>query len=496
MQLSAPALVESRDPVESLPRSGLGHGATRSVDTQMRILQVSTTDVGGGAERVARNLFEAFRTRGQESCLAVGLKYSSDPDVLAISGATNRGVRGRRGGQALTTDIAPAGSIGGRFRRFISDPAGDLETFLGLENFRAPGTWHLLDLVPGGPPDVVHLHNLHGHNYFDLRALPWLSRSVPVVLQLHDGWLLSGHCAHSFGCERWATGCGRCPDLTIYPAIRRDATALNWRRKQRIYQRSHVWLVTPSKWLMERALRSMLAVAVTEATVIPNGVDLSLFHSQDRHVARAQLGLPADARVVLVIEGDPATNKWKDFTTVRSAIARLLAMVPGVMILAPGQPPGIPPALLSSSSIRWFGYTRDPQRMALYFRASDLYLHASHVDTFPLSILEALGCGTPVVATAVGGIPEQVKGLFGPGHPTTLHAYGAEEATGVLVEAGDAERMAVAAENLLKQRDLLRQLSSNAVRDVRARFDLVEQVDSMLEWYRRAMQVHKARPSS
>ena len=33
-----------------------------------------------------------------------------------------------------------------------------------------------------------------------------------MVITMHDAWLLSGHCAHSFNCERWITGCGDCPE--------------------------------------------------------------------------------------------------------------------------------------------------------------------------------------------------------------------------------------------------------------------------------------------
>src|SRR4029079_4578923 len=86
---------------------------------------------------------------------------------------------------------------------------------LGLEDFDYPNSVELLRFLPQ-KPDLLHCHNLHG-NYFDLRALAGLSRQIPTVLTLHDAWLLSGHCAHSFECERWTIGCGECPDLTIYP---------------------------------------------------------------------------------------------------------------------------------------------------------------------------------------------------------------------------------------------------------------------------------------
>src|SRR5262249_17124394 len=132
----------------------------------------------------------------------------------------------------------------------LSEPGRWLDHQLGIENFRFPGTKRLLTLADK-QPSILHLHNLHG-GYFDLPILPWISQQVPTVVTLHDAWLLSGHCAHSFACEKWRTGCGECPDLTIYPEIRRDATRYNWQRKREIYSRSRLYVSTPSQWLMQK----------------------------------------------------------------------------------------------------------------------------------------------------------------------------------------------------------------------------------------------------
>jgi hypothetical protein len=112
--------------------------------------------------------------------------------------------------------------------------------------------------------DIVHCYNLHG-GYFDLRILPALSRRQPVILDLRDAWLLSGHCAHSLGCDRWRSGCGDCPDLGLYPSLPRDGTAFNWRRKQQIFSNSDVFVVTPSQWMLQKVRESMLAPNVRDA---------------------------------------------------------------------------------------------------------------------------------------------------------------------------------------------------------------------------------------
>ena len=136
------------------------------------------------------------------------------------------------------------------------------------------------------------------------------------------------------------------------------------------------------------------------------------------------------------------------------------------------------------TGVRFVPYQQDPAIVARYYQAADLYLHAAQEDTFPNVVLEALACGKPVVATAVSGIPEQVKGLGSVGcRISTLNQYRADEATGVLVPREDAEGMAASIEQLLDNEALCRQVGENAARDARERFDLRRQVNDYLEWY-------------
>src|SRR5687768_17199047 len=57
----------------------------RGSDAPLSILQVNSSDISGGAQRVAWNLFQAYRTRGYRSYLAVGYKNSRDADVIGIA---------------------------------------------------------------------------------------------------------------------------------------------------------------------------------------------------------------------------------------------------------------------------------------------------------------------------------------------------------------------------------------------------------------------------
>lgn len=314
------------------------------------------------------------------------------------------------------------------------------------------------------PPDILHCHNLHG-GYFDLRALPFLSHQVPTVITLHDAWLLGGHCAHSFDCERWKVGCGRCPDLSIYPAIKRDATAYNWKLKADIFERSRLHIVTPSKWLMDKVDESMLKPGIVASRVIPNGVDLEVFHPADQVEARESLGLPLNANILLFAANGIRKNIWKDYRTLRSALSEIAKCSDNVLCIALGE--NAPQERIGNVEIRFVPYQENPEQVAHYYQAADLYLQPSRVDTFPTTVLEALASGIPVVATAVGGIPEQIV----------------EEVTGFLVPPGDARAMAERVLDLLEDVEFRSQMGHEAAKDAARRFSLERMVRDYLAFY-------------
>ncbi|CAN5671972.1 N/A [soil metagenome] len=462
----------------------------------LRILQISTKVTGGGAERVATDLHLGLLERGHEAWLAVGGLNGDITNARQVPIAPPPGAESRVREQLIDAlePVARRSASVRRLQRVIGHPGAvrrRVDRWRGREALEYPGTRAILGMLPT-PPDVVHCHNLHG-GYFDLRYLPQLASATPLMITLHDEWLMTGHCAYTLGCERWRTGCGDCPDLTIYPAVSRDATAVNRRLKRSVYGKTRFHVSAPSSWLLERAKVSILADGAADFRVIRNGVNRATFNASGRSGARQRLGIPDDAHVLLFAANLTRSNTFKDHETV-------IAAAQGVgerghdrrlIMISLGE---AGPMVRNDNSELWqLGYEVDPAHVADHYRAADIYLHAANADNAPMTIAEALSCGTPVVATAIGGIPEMIHSLGGiPGAwnganvPATL-------ATGVLVPPADPEAMAAAASALLTDPAVLGQLSRNALQDSGARFDLDRQLDETVAWYRDAIDDQRQR---
>ena len=450
----------------------------------MRILQVSASDGGGGAHKIANALHGGYRARGHTSAMAVGTRTSHDPNVHEIP----RGIPAPRW---LAQRVAAR--LVRRASRYVpalrpwrqallaADPLAYLRAReAGREFFEYPGSRTILDL-PGFAPDIVHLHNLH-HDYFDLRSLTTLSARVPLALSLHDEWTYTGHCAYTMGIERWRTGCVSCPDLGIHPAIQRDATHENWLAKKAIYEGSRLSVSAPSRWLLERAQDSILAGGAVDFRHIPNGIDQGVFRPADQAAARKLLRLPLDRHVLLFAANLLGKNPFKDYDTVAAAVEQVAATHHRPLVLiALGGVGEV--TRIGNAELRFLPYERDSRKVAAYYQAADLYLHAANADTFPTTVLEALSVGRPVIATAVGGIPEQVRSLAAIPGSWTGAAESPATATGVLVAAHDAAGMAAATTALLADDELRDRLGRNAASDAAGRFGLDGQVDATLAWY-------------
>lgn len=450
--------------------------------TSLRVMLVSSQDRGGGAEAVARTLHAALRNRGHDSNLIVGSAEKVGDGIVEINNEASRSRWERRWSRQATRMASENPESGWSHKsssllRMIANPNREAGRLIGLEDFHFPGTSRLSHIDPNY--DIIHLHNLHG-GYFDLRQLPILSRVTPTLITLHDQWMLTGHCAISFDCERWRMSCGNCPYLDTYPAVRRDATRFNLTRKKEIYQDSRLYVSAPSRWLLDQVEDSVLESAVVAKKHIPLGVDHSIFTPGDRWAARHHLGLAKNQMVILFVAHRAKSNQFRDWRMFVSAL-KILAERSDRRIVAIIIGDEGPQEAFGAITLRWVGQVDNARDLADWYRASDVVAHPTRGDSFSLTVLEAMACGVPVVATAVGAVVELVEGLDleaslqirGESHPT---------ATGILVEPVDAHSLAAALDLLLGTDELRLRIGENAAIKAR-RFSWDRYIDETISWY-------------
>lgn len=287
-------------------------------------------------------------------------------------------------------------------------------------------------------PDIIHLHNIHG-GYFQTDLIPKLSKIAPIVWTFHDMFPITGHCAHSFECEKWKTGCGNCERLDIYPSIQKDRTKFLWNYKNRIFNSANFTIVTPSLWLKKCVEESFLKNK--DCRLIYNGIDLETFKKTDKSESRKELGLPDSKKIVLFSADGGVKNPFKGGDFVFQAFEKLKNRN-DILFLNIGGNDG-------QRSENWqdYGYVNDPKTMAKLYSAADVYLFPTLADNCPLTAIEALACGLPVVTFETGGVPEIVE----------------NEESGFVVEYKNGEKLVEALEKLLDDGDLRQKMSENAL---------------------------------
>ncbi|HEV7148597.1 MAG TPA: D-inositol-3-phosphate glycosyltransferase [Pedococcus sp.] len=182
-------------------------------------------------------------------------------------------------------------------------------------------------------------------------------------------------------------------------------------------------------------LIDLYAADPEKVVVVPPGVDLSLFSPGDPRAARASVGLPLDARVLLFVG---RIQPLKAPEVLIKAAAELLARHPdwrGQLVVAIlGGPSGsglehpqslqeLADGLGVNAQVR-FVPPVSRQDLVQWYRAADLVAVPSHSESFGLVAVEAQACGTPVVAARVGGLPTAVgdAGVLVDGHDPRVWA--------------------------------------------------------------------------
>lgn len=274
-------------------------------------------------------------------------------------------------------------------------------------------------------PDVVHLHNIHGHDC-DLEFLfSYLrQKKTKLVWTLHDCWAFTGYCTYfdMAKCKKWKYQCEKCPQYHAHSWFFDRSRAL-FEKKKRLFSGLDLTIVTPSQWLADLVKESFLKEYPVK--VIHNGVNLEVFRPTESDF-RERYGL-VGKKIVLGVALGWGVRKGLD---VFVGLARRLPDEYQIVLVGTDDKVDkqLPEKIISIHR------TQNQTELAQIYTTADVFVNPTREEVLGMTNIEANACGTPVITFRTGGSPECI-----------------DETSGVVVDCDDVDTLVDTIEAVCKE---------------------------------------------
>lgn len=310
--------------------------------------------------------------------------------------------------------------------------------------------------------DIIHLHWIN-NGMINVKLLKEIDK--PIVWTMRDMWPMTGGCHYAIECKGFESRCGRCPQLKSNCEYDLSRFVLN--RKKRYYKKN-LHFVAISNWLKECAKDSYLLNGF-DIDVIPNAIDTKEFFPIDKDIAREKLGLPHDRKIVLT----GATNihdKYKGFDQFQNSIQHLNEKY---FFLFFGKASSEELNILNIE-YKTLGFIENNRLLRFAYSAADVFVAPSIQEAFGKTLIEAMACGTPVVAFDATGPKDIVE----------------HKRTGYLASPFNPEDLAKGIDWVLEDHQRRLYLSQQCTMRVKNCFDIDIVAQHYAELYRGIINIH------
>lgn len=391
----------------------------------MKVVQINITSGSGSTGKICVDISKKLTSKNIENYILYSSGTSDYPFSIKYSGAKYTKF------QALKSRIT------GRYG-FTANNA----------------TLQLIDSLERIKPDIVHLHNMHGHNCNLETLLEYLKNSnVKVFWTFHDCWVFTGYCTHFMmaGCYKWQNECENCPQRRKYSWFFDKSNTL-FNKKKQLLQGLDLTIITPSKWIAEMAEKSFLKER--KVIVINNGIDLTTFKPRKSNF-RETYNIPEEKVMVLGVSFGWNNSKGLD---VFCELANKLDNDKFQIVLV-GTDSSIDRKL--NSNIISIRRTENPKQLAEIYTTADMFINPTREEVLGMVNIEALACGTPVITFNTGGSPEVIN-----------------ERSGLVVKSNDVQGMIESIHQVIHNN-----ISENDCINRAKYFDRNEKFDQYLDLY-------------
>lgn len=392
----------------------------------MKVYQINTFDLEGGAARAAYRIHGAVHHYGIDSTMCVNLAKAGD---WTVKGPATKLAQG------LALLRSP---VGGVFSKLLKT-----EDYGFHSPALLPSNWP--KKLNSSDAELVHMHWVNA----EMMSIEDIAKITnPIVWTLHDMWAFCG-AEHYTEELRWLNGYTKSNRPSYESGF--DLSRWVWQRKLKAWNHP-IHIVTPSHWLADCVKQSVI-MRDWPVTVIENAIDTDVWQPVAKNLARQLLGLPQDIPLLLFGAIGGGKDPRKGFDLLREALVHLRGQIDGLQLVVFGQMEPKEPEDFGFP-VNYMGHLHDNLTLQLLYNSADILAIPSRQDNLPNTGVESLSCGTPVVAFDTCGLKDVVN----------------HEKTGYLAKPFDTEDLASGIQWVLADKDRYKTLSASARQDAVERF--------------------------
>lgn len=260
-------------------------------------------------------------------------------------------------------------------------------------------TLKAIRIIENEKPDIVHIHCINGNMINIFKLISYLKKNkIRTVITNHAELYYTANCGHSLECNRYLTGCGKCPRLKKETkSWFFDGTHRSWIKMKKAFDGfNHLIVVNVSPWLTKRASTSTILKNFKHVTIL-NGIDTSIFYYKNNYVKKQEKLI---FQTTANFSDDPNDIKG-GFYLIK--LAKMFENKNVKFVVAGKYSAG----LSVPSNMILLGQIFDQNKLAELYSQADLFVLTSKKETFSMVTIESLCCGTPVVGFNAGA-PEEI----------------------------------------------------------------------------------------